>query len=74
MLWKRPLLSMLLLYLILSSWRGYVALYEHGKEEPRQIFPCLVSALPSADQESLEHGIPIRNSRDLQQVLEDYLS
>ena len=44
------------------------------KEEPRQIFPCPVDSLPPADQAALEVGIPIRNQRDLQQVIEDYLS
>lgn len=74
MLWKRGFLSVLVLYLLLGSWKGYVALFENGSEEPRQIFPCQVSSLPEADQLALEEKIPIRNDRDLQQVLEDYLS
>lgn len=74
MLWKRGCLSVLVLYLLLGSWKGYVALFENGSEEPRQIFPCQVSSLPEADQLALEEKIPIRNDRDLQQVLEDYLS
>ena len=74
MLWKRHLSSLLLLYLILGTWKGYVALYQQNRTEPTQIFPCKVSALPEIDQLSLEKGIPIRNSRDLQQLLEDYLS
>ena len=74
MLWKRPLSLVLALYLLLGSWKGYVALFEKGKEEPTQIFPCPVSTLPEADQAALEQRIPIRNQRDLQQVLEDYLS
>ena len=74
MLWKRPLSLALALYLLLGSWKGYVALFEKGKEEPTQIFPCPVSTLPEADQQALEQKIPIRNDRDLQQILEDYLS
>ena len=74
MLWKRSFSFLLALYLMLGSWKGYVALFEKGKEEPRQIFPCQVEALPEEDQKALEERIPIRNQRDLQQALEDYLS
>lgn len=74
MLWKRTFPIALALYLLLGSWKGYVALFEHGKEEPRQIFPCPVDTLPEKDQLALEEKIPIRNQRDLQQALEDYLS
>ena len=74
MLWKRHFPVLLALYLLLGSWKGYVALFENGSEEPRQIFPCPVSALPDPDRTALEQKIPIRNQRDLQQVLEDYLS
>ena len=74
MLWKRSFSFLLALYLMLGSWKGYVALFEKGKEEPRQIFPCQVAALPEEDQKALEERIPIRNQRDLQQALEDYLS
>ena len=74
MIWKRYFGALLLLSLILGSWKGYVALFRKDACEPVQIFPCLVSSLPPADQTGLEQGIPIRNQRDLQQVIEDYLS
>ena len=74
MISKRYVSSLLALYVILGSWKGYVALFEKGQTEPRQIFPTAVAALPTADQEALEKGIVVRNQRDLQQLLEDYLS
>ena len=74
MLWKRGFPSLLALYLLLGTWKGYVALFEKGQEEPRQIFPCSVDSLPEEDQQRLQERIPIRNQRDLQQALEDYLS
>ena len=74
MLWKRGFSLLAALYLLLGTWRGYVALFEPGREEPRQIFPCPVDSLPEADREALEKRIPIRNDRALQQALEDYLS
>ena len=74
MLWKRSLSLLAAWYLLLGTWKGYVALFENGNEEPRQIFPCAVDTLPEADQKALADKIPIRNPRDLQQALEDYLS
>lgn len=74
MLKKKILFPVLALHLLLGSWKGYVALFEKGMEEPRQIYPCQVSSLPEADQLELEDGIPIRNEEQLQQALEDYLS
>lgn len=66
--------AVLLLYVIVGTWKGYVALFDKGAAEPRQIFPCPVAALPESDQQALEKGIIVRNQRDLQQLLEDYLS
>lgn len=72
---KRQLLSAIAaLYVVLGAWKGYVALFDQGAEEPKQIFPCPVEALPEPDQEALKNGIIVRNQRDLQQLLEDYLS
>ena len=64
---KRLLSSLLALYVVIGVWKGYVALFDQGAAEPKQIFPCPVEALPEADQN-------VRNQRDLQQLLEDYLS
>ncbi len=72
---KSSMLSAALaLVLILGSWKGYVALFDKGKTEPRQIFPTTVDSLPPTDQQYLLEGILVRNERDLQQLLEDYLS
>lgn len=60
--------------LILGSWKGYVAIFNKGSTEPRQIFPTPVDSLPPTDQQYLAEGILVRNERDLQQLLEDYLS
>lgn len=71
---RKQMSALLLLYLVLGTWRGYVALYEGGKTEPRQIFPTTVESLPELDQQTLENGIIVRNDRDLQALLDDYLS
>lgn len=74
MIKQRYVSLFLALYLVLGTWKGYVALFQGGKEEPRQIFPTPVAALPEADQLALEEGIVIRSDKKLQQLLEDYLS
>ena len=71
---KKMISFVLLLYVVVGTWKGYVALFDKGKTEPKQIFPCPVAALPETDQQALEQGIIVRNPRDLQQLLEDYLS
>ena len=71
---KRLFSGLLALYVVIGTWKGYVALFDQGAAEPKQIFPCPVEALPEADQNALKNGIIVRNQRDLQQLLEDYLS
>ena len=70
----RYLSLILALYVILGCWKGHIALFREDSPEPMQIFPRKVTSLPEADQKALEEGILIRNERDLQQLLEDYLS
>ena len=67
---KKSASLILLLYLTL----GYLALFDKGASEPKQIFPCQVSSLPDADREALEKGIPVRSEDELNQFLEDFLS
>lgn len=71
---RRFFSAVMLLYVIVGSWKGYVALFDEDQTEPKQIFPYKVSSLPTADQQALEEGILVRNDRDLKQLLEDYLS
>ena len=74
MLWKKPFVWIAAWYLLLGSWKGYVAIFEKGHTEPKQIFPTSIASLPPSDQIALENGIPVRNQRDLDQLLEDLLS
>ena len=74
MMKQRHFTALLALYLVLGSWKGYVALFRGNDEEPWQIFPTTVAALPDADRTKLEEGIIIRSDAALQEILEDYLS
>lgn len=73
-LFHRQVSFLLALYLILGSYKGYIALFEEGSTEPRQIFPNPVVSLPPEDQKKLEEGILVRSQYQLRQLLEDYLS
>lgn len=73
-LFQRILPPVLMLYLILGSYKGYIALFDEGNSEPRQIFPNQVITLPMEDQQKLAEGILIRSDHQLRQLLEDYLS
>ena len=73
-LFHRFLPVLLSLGLILGSFRGYVALFEEDKQEPRQVFPYRTDSLPPVDQLALEKGIPVLNEKVLQHLLEDFTS
>lgn len=60
--------------LVLGSFRGYVALFDKGKQEPRMVYPYAVASLPKADREALDAGIAVANDEELRRLLEDYLS
>lgn len=71
---KKRTACILVLGMLLSSYKGYLALYETPDPEPKQIFPCAIESLPEADQIALKEGIRIRNQEALSGFLEDYLS
>ena len=73
-LYHRFLSGLLALGLTLGSFRGYLALFEDEAEEPRQVYPCPIASLPTADRYLLERRIPVRSEKELQHLLEDYLS
>ena len=66
--------ALLALGLTLGSFRGFVALFEDNRPEPRQIYPRKVTSLPPADQQALNKGISVRSEKQLQHLMEDYLS
>ena len=74
MLKKRCFSLALSVVLVLGAYKGYVALYNEGEAEPRQIYPYPVNVLPPADQKALEAGIPVRTDEELNRLLEDFLS
>ncbi len=73
-LFYRTLPALLCIGLLLGSYRGFVALFEEGSTEPRQIYPYKTESLPLADQQELAKGIPVPSEKALTHMLEDYMS
>lgn len=71
---QRSLALTLALSWILGSYRGYLALYDRGKTEPRMVYPCAITTLPEQDQQALESGIRVTTQEELSRLLEDFLS
>ncbi len=74
MRYRKFLSTILLLYVVLGCWKGHLAVFEGAAEEPRQIYPRKIEALPEEDRKALEEGILIRDPRRLEALLKDYLS
>ena len=64
----------LMLGFILGCHKEYIALWEEGAAEPRQVFPYKITVLPPSDQEMLKKGIHVKTIEELSQLVEDYLS
>lgn len=71
---KQTLLALMLLGFTLGCHKGYLALWRDGYPDPYQVYPYKAALLPPEDQQLLEEGIHVPGERELQQVLEDYLS
>ncbi len=67
-------LAALALAFLLGIQDGYIALWKDGSQEPVEVFPFKAELLPPEDQEKLKTGIRIENSRQLTELMEDYLS
>ena len=50
---KKPASLILLLYLTLGCFRGYLALFDKAASEQKQIYPCHESSLPEAHRDAL---------------------
>ena len=70
----RNILPILLLILYLGVYDGKVALLRGGHRVPVQIYGHDATLYPPEAREALENGIPIRNQRHLNELLERYLS
>ena len=71
---NRILAHLILTGLVLSTYRGQLALWEDDNPEPIAVYPTSVCMLPEADRQRLEDGIPVENESRLHRLLEDYLS
>lgn len=70
----RNLFPIVLLGFLLGIHEGKIALWKDNDPKPMQVFPYRVEMLPEADQKALKKGIRVENMRQLQSLIEDYLS
>lgn len=65
---------LLLLLVYLGIYGGKLSLLDDTHSKPLKVFPYDVSLYPHADQEALQHGIPITSDSEFVRLLEDYFS
>lgn len=65
---------LLLCSFLLGIHKGYIALWQDKDPDPTAIYPYRAEYLPPEDYQALQDGIRINSKRDLNYLLEDYLS
>lgn len=66
--------SIVLLGFLLGIHEGKIALWKDNDPEPIQVFPYPADMLPESDQKALKKGIHVENTRQLQDLIQDYFS
>lgn len=59
---------------VVKNYRGNVAVFENGKDDPLRITDISLNELPLDDIELLNKGIFVKNAQELNIILEDYLA
>ena len=59
---------------IVKEFKGNIAIFEKGKQDPFKIIEVPVSSLPIEDQNLLASGIEAHDEKELSSILEDYCS
>lgn len=70
----RIFLPVVAIMLYLGVHNGNLALYRQGHKVPVQVYSVPVSIFPKEDQTLLTAGIPIESQKQLNELLEAYLS
>lgn len=66
--------ALLLLLIYLGIYGGKLSLIDDTTDKPLKVFPYEAALYPHADQEALQHGIPIASDLEFVRLLEDYFS
>ena len=59
---------------LIGNYQGYIALWTQETPKPDYVFPYSIASLPPADQTAVNNGIRVETEKELDQMLEDYLS
>ena len=66
--------AVILLAIYLGIHNGHLAILKDGHADPVRTFPYAADIYPETDRQALQSGIPIVSRRELNKLLEDYLS
>ena len=58
----------------IKEYDGKIAVFRNNDSKPMEVYESYVSLLPEADRQKLQNGITVDNTRDLQEIIEDYTS
>lgn len=59
---------------IVKEYNGKIAVFEKGRDEPYRTTNMSVNFLPDYDRELLINGIELKTQKEVDAVLEDYIS
>lgn len=59
---------------VIKEYNGNIAVYKSGETRPRDIYEVPVETLPTEDVKNLESGIPVKDEKELKQLIEDLTS
>ena len=59
---------------VVKEFKGNIAVFEKGNENPFKIIETPVSNLPKVDQELLSKGIEVKDENELYCLIEDFCS
>jgi len=61
-------------YYVLKDYKGRIALFINENKIPKETYEVFTNTLPTEDAEKIKSGIIITTERELQKILEDFIS
>ncbi len=59
---------------LLKEFNGKLAVFENGEKSPKMIFDVSIDSLPEVDALDLKNGLKIKNEKELNDRIEDFIS
>ncbi len=58
----------------IKDYKGRIAVFKYGKELPLEIYEIYTDSLPKSDSNKIHSGINITDEKELEKMIEDYIS